>query len=134
MAKFRKGQSGNSAGKPKGARHRVTRAVEALLEGEAEGLTRKAVEVALSGDVTALRLCLDRISPVPKDRPLTIALPELDDAASIARAVAAVVKCVADGTLAPAEGKAIADLLEAHRRAFETEELERRIRTLEASQ
>jgi len=32
------------------------------LEGEAEALTRKAVELALEGDVTALRLCLDRIA------------------------------------------------------------------------
>jgi hypothetical protein len=57
---FKKGRSGNPAGKPKGARHRATVAAEALLDGEAEGLTRKAIEMALAGDGTALRLCLDR--------------------------------------------------------------------------
>jgi hypothetical protein len=45
-------------GKPKGARHRATRAMEALLEGESEALTRKAVEVALAGDAVALWLCM----------------------------------------------------------------------------
>ncbi len=39
-----------------GARHKATVAAEALLDGEAEALTRKAVEMALAGDGTALRL------------------------------------------------------------------------------
>jgi hypothetical protein len=49
---FVKGQSGCLAGKPKGARHRTTLAVEALLDGEAEALTRKVIELALTGDST----------------------------------------------------------------------------------
>ena len=57
---FQKGQSGNPAGKPKGARNKATLAVEALLDGEAEELTRKAIELAKAGDIPALRICLDR--------------------------------------------------------------------------
>jgi hypothetical protein len=52
---FAKGRSGDPAGKPKGARHRVTRAVEALFDGEAEALTRKALEMALADDGALLR-------------------------------------------------------------------------------
>jgi hypothetical protein len=48
--RWRKGVSGNPLGPPAGSRHRTTRALEALLDGEAEGLTRKAVELALAGD------------------------------------------------------------------------------------
>ena len=48
-------------GKPKGARHKATQAALMLLDGEAEALTRQAVELALAGDTTALRLCLERI-------------------------------------------------------------------------
>ncbi|MET8524060.1 DUF5681 domain-containing protein, partial [Nocardioides sp. NPDC004968] len=59
-APFKRGQSGNPAGKPRGARHKVTLAIEALLEGEAGALTRKAIELGLAGDMTALRLCMDR--------------------------------------------------------------------------
>jgi hypothetical protein len=41
--RWRKGTSGNPSGPPTGSRHRTTRAVEALLDGEGEDLTRKAV-------------------------------------------------------------------------------------------
>ena len=57
-------------GKPQGARHKVTKAVEELLHGEADGLTRKAIALALEGDTTALRLCLERIAPPRKDAPV----------------------------------------------------------------
>ncbi len=63
---FKKGVSGNPAGKPRGIRHKATQAALNLLEGESEAITRKAVELALGGDVTALRLCLERIVPALK--------------------------------------------------------------------
>jgi hypothetical protein len=59
---FKPGQSGNPAGKPRGSRNRTTLAVEALLDGEAETLTRKAIELAKAGDLAALRVCLDTCS------------------------------------------------------------------------
>jgi len=43
-----------------GCRDKTTIAAAALLAGEAETLARKAVELALVGDPTALRLCLER--------------------------------------------------------------------------
>ena len=61
--RFRPGQSGNPKGKPKGARNKATLAAQSLLDGEAEALTRKAVELAKAGDMTALRLCLERVVP-----------------------------------------------------------------------
>ena len=73
-----KGVSGNPMGRPRGARHRSTLAVEALLDGEAEGLTRKAIEVAMEGDVTALRLCLDRLAPARKDATVSFQLPRME--------------------------------------------------------
>ena len=38
---FKPGKSGNPAGKPKGSRNATTRAMEALLDGESDVLTRK---------------------------------------------------------------------------------------------
>jgi len=58
---FEKGRSGNPAGRPRGCRNRSTEAARLLLQGEAEALARKAVELALGGDPVALRLCLDRL-------------------------------------------------------------------------
>src|SRR6516162_9210224 len=72
---FTKGQSGNPAGKPKGARHRATLAAEALLDGEAEALTRKVIELALEGNIFALKICLDRILPPRRERDVALNLP-----------------------------------------------------------
>lgn len=61
--RFKAGHSGNPRGKPPGTRHKATLAVQEFLDGEAEPLTRKAVDLALEGDTTALRLCLERLLP-----------------------------------------------------------------------
>jgi hypothetical protein len=90
-------------GKPKGTRHRTTLAVEALLEGEAEKLTRKAIDLALEGDVTALRLCFERIAPARKDRPIWVDLPPLHGADDMSAASAALIQSVAKGQLTPCE-------------------------------
>src|SRR6266436_4441476 len=50
---FEKGRSGNTLGRRVGCRNKTTIAAAALLAGEAEALTRKAVELALVGDPTA---------------------------------------------------------------------------------
>jgi hypothetical protein len=67
---FRPGQSGNPAGRRTGSRHKATLAMEALFEGEAEAIGRKAIEKAKEGDTTAMRLCLERIIAPRKDRPV----------------------------------------------------------------
>src|SRR5688500_12189569 len=100
---FVKGESGNPAGKPKGARHKTTLAIEALLEGEAEALTRKAVDLALEGDTTAMRLCFERILPVRKDRPVTFELPTVTTASDAVKAAGALLAAVASGDLTPSE-------------------------------
>ena len=91
---------GNKLGGGKaGSRHKVTKAVEALLEGEAEGLTRKAVEMALDGDTVALRLCLDRIAPPKRDRSVSFDLPAVKAAKDAVRASASVLEAVSDGEI-----------------------------------
>ena len=132
--RFAKGHSGNPAGKLPGTRHRATLAAEALLDGEGEALTRKAIEMALQGDGVALRLCLDRLLPPRKDRPLRIDLPRLESSADISKALAVLAQAVAEGELTPREANAIGTLLEGHRRAIETTELEARIAVLEEAQ
>ena len=130
---FKPGQSGNSKGKPKGARHKTTLAVSELLDGEAEVLTRKAIDLALAGDTTALRLCLERIAPSRKDAPITFNMPPMKSADDAAAALGAIVQAVADGEITPAEGGAVAGLIEGFRKALEMQELERRITRLEQS-
>jgi len=131
--RFAAGASGNPAGKPRGARHRTTLAAEALLQGEAEALTRKAVERALEGDVTALRLVLERVLPVRRGRPAPFHLPDQEGPAGIVAAVSAVARAVAAGELTAEEGQAVAAVLEAKRKSVELVEIEERLAALEAS-
>lgn len=120
-------------GKQKGSRHKATRAVEELLDGEAEGLTRKAVELALDGDTTALRLCLERIAPARKDTPVNFDLPAMKTAQDASQAAQAVLQAVSEGQLTPLEGASVMALVEGYRKALETTELEQRIAALEAT-
>jgi hypothetical protein len=122
---------GNS-GKPKGTRHKATQAALALLDGEAEALTRQAVTMALGGDATALRLCLERIVPPRRDAPVTFDLPPMGTARDAAKAAGAVLGAVAHGDLTPTEGAHIMALVETYRRTLETTELEARLAALEA--
>jgi hypothetical protein len=118
-------------GKPKGTRHRATQAALALLDGEAEALTRQAVTMALGGDATALRLCLERIAPPRRDAPVQFDLPRMETARDAARAAGAVLEAVALGDLTPTEGAHIMALVETYRRTLETTELEARLTALE---
>ena len=70
--------SGNPHGRPRGSRSKTTIAVEALLDGEAKAIARKAIEKALEGDMAALRLCLERLLPPRRDRPVTFELPKIE--------------------------------------------------------
>lgn len=119
-------------GKPKGARHRATQAALALLDGEAEALSRKAVDLALEGDTTALRLCLERIAPPRKDAPVSFDLPEMRNAGDALTAINHIVQAVSNGDLTPGEATSMTGLIETFRRSAETEDLERRISRLEA--
>ncbi|NHQ74186.1 hypothetical protein HAT86_06870 [Roseovarius gahaiensis] len=121
-------------GKPKGTRHKATQATLALLEGEAEALSRKAIEVALEGDTVALRLCLERIAPVRRDAPVQFDLPPMQSAIDAAKAAGAVLDAVALGDLTPTEGAHIMSLLEAYRKTLETSELEIRLSALESAE
>ena len=125
-------QPGNS-GKPKGARHRTTLAIDALLDGEADAITRKAIELAKAGETVALRLCLDRLCPPRKDRPVTFALPSIDTVGDAAKASGALLNAVASGELTPSEAAELGKLIEAHVKAVEATEIEARLRKLEAA-
>lgn len=128
---FPPGKSANPAGRPKGVRNKTTLAVEALLDGQAEALANKAVELGLAGDGAILRTLLGMIVPPRKDRPVLFALPALDSAADALRASAALVTAVARGDLTPGEAGEIGALIQAHTKLLEVADLERRIAALE---
>jgi hypothetical protein len=108
--------------------------MQALLDGEAEALARKAIEMALEGDGLALRLCLDRLLPAVRERPVTVELPPLTGPQDAVAASAALLAAVAAGEIAPGEAREVGRLLELHLRAVEVHEIDARLAALEARQ
>ena len=129
---FQKGHSGNPSGRPRGSRNRSTLAAEILLEGEAEALTRRAIELALEGDTTALKLCLERIVPQRRSRALSFDLPPIERVGDLAGAIGSVLQEASCGRLLLDEAAALVGMMETKRRVLETIDLEQRLQALEA--
>jgi hypothetical protein len=124
--KWKPGQSGNPNGRPQGARNRATLAAEELLDGEAENLTRKAIDLAMKGDIQALRLCLDKILPSRRDRPIRFTLHD-----DFTKTFDALLQTVARGEVTPDEAEAVSKMLEARIKAKETIEFDHRLSAIE---
>ena len=128
---FQKGETGNPAGRPRGARNRATPLMESLLADDAEAIGRKAVEMAKQGDMAAIRLCIDRLLPPRKDEPVAFELPPLDKAADSVAAAARIVAAVADGDLTPSEAADLAKVVDVYVGALATKGFEERLAKLE---
>jgi hypothetical protein len=128
---FEPGQSGNPNGRPKGARNRVTRAIEALIDGQGEAIAAKAVEKALQGDSPMQRALLSTLVPPRRERTVEFELPKIERAADASKASSAVIAACAAGKLSPREASEIMQLILTHVRAIEVAELEARVDVLE---
>jgi len=131
--RFIRGRSGNPAGRPPGLRNRATLAAEQMLDGEAERLTRLALDLAHEGDKTALRLCLDRIIAPRRERAVSFTMPPIAGPADLAGAMAALALAAAQGIITPGEAAQLSQVVETYIRAIETTDLERRLRAVEAT-
>jgi Family of unknown function (DUF5681) len=128
---FQKGQSGNPLGRPPGARNKATLIAESLLQGEAEAMTRVAVERAKAGDMAALRMCLDRLAPPCRHRTIEFELPRLASAEDAASALAAITAAVGAGELTPAEAGELFKLVDGFARLREATIFEQQVARLE---
>jgi uncharacterized protein DUF5681 len=138
MSKFKKGQSGNPEGRPKGSRNRATVLAEQLFDErlfgqdkKADAIIAKTIELAEGGDTTCIRLCLDRISPARKDRPVCFELPEMTEAKDAVSASAAIVSAVATGELTPMEAAELSKVVESYARTLQAVSFEERLAKLE---
>jgi hypothetical protein len=115
---FQKGRSGNPAGRQPGSRNRSTLAAEVLLDGEAEALTRRAIELALEGDTTALKLCLERIVPQRKSRAVNLDLPPVERVADLGGAIGAVLREASCGRLRLDEAAVLVGMMQSSHEAL----------------
>ncbi|HET9318597.1 MAG TPA: hypothetical protein VFO27_02440 [Bryobacteraceae bacterium] len=102
------------------------------LESYGDRLIKKLLQLAFQGDPTAMRLCIDRLMPAQRQRALHFKLPSTKTLTGVVAASESVVSGVARGELTPTEGEAVSGMLDGRRRMIETQELDQRLRALEA--
>jgi len=131
---WKKGQSGNPAGRPPGARNKATLMVLGLMERDAEEIAQAVITAARTGDLAAAKLVLERLAPPLRERPISIELPDTSTTEGVSKAQQVIIEAVGKGELLPGEGSTLAALVESRRRALETDDLERRLSDLEEQQ
>ncbi|WP_226996070.1 DUF5681 domain-containing protein [Candidatus Protochlamydia sp. W-9] len=112
--KFQKFQSGNPKGKAKGTKNKVTLAVESLLNGELENICRRLIQEALSGNMQAIKMILDRILPIKRDCSVTLDIPVLHNPADAIQSMALITQAVMRGDISPGEGESLSKVIEIH--------------------
>jgi hypothetical protein len=124
-------QPGNP-GRPPGSRNKTTRLVERLVEGDAEKLSRKMIELAKKGNVRCLEYCLDRLLPKRSGRPLDLQLPAIKSVHDLIAAMSAVTTAVNNGDLTAEEATHVVRWFEGYANIFTVYDFAVRLETLES--
>ncbi|WP_410482428.1 DUF5681 domain-containing protein [Ralstonia flatus] len=124
--RFAPGQSGNPTG-----RRPTVEAVRRLLEPRREELVKKCVAMALAGDTVAMRLCLERIAPVPRSETPPVEVPGLAQATSSTERGDAILAAVGNGHISVDAARQLLGALADYLKIRETDELARRLAALE---
>jgi hypothetical protein len=129
---FRKGQSGNPAGRAVGTVTKVTALVQKLLADKAEAIVTRIVADALAGNGLAQRLVLERLMPPPRAaRYITLDLPPVVSVADLPLALAAVASALATGSLSVEDAEVVAGIFKNFAEAIHSTEVESRLRVIE---
>jgi hypothetical protein len=107
--RFAPGSSGNPKGKAPGTRNRATVLRALMRDGDEDAIGRVLIERALGGDPVAARFLIDGLNPKPRQRTITLDLPEGADAAAIFRAAT---KAMAASEISPEEARSVVRFLE----------------------
>lgn len=129
MAQFKRGRSGNPRGRPVGSTH--TSKIRNLLASHSDKLVNQAISLALEGDTTALKICLERICPALKSKDEPVKLTGLSDSATLPEQGAAYIRAMGEGKLTPTDTSAMVQALANQARLVELSELEKRVAALE---
>ena len=119
-------------GRPRGSKNKSTVIVETLIGNEAAALGRKAVEKALAGDSTCLKICIDRLAPRRNGRPIDVQLPAIEKPGDVVEALAAIATAVNDGEITAEEAASLVRILDSYAQAVKKQDLIARLEALEA--
>jgi hypothetical protein len=102
-----------------------------LLSERVESIASKVIELAERGDMTALRVCMERLVPVIKHQPIAVELPPIEKPADSVEAAASIAAAVAAGDLSASEAAQLAKVVEVYVRALESRGFNERLSKLE---
>jgi hypothetical protein len=117
-------------GRKRGSKNKATIVAASLAGSQGEEILRKAIEMAMGGNVAMIKFLLDRI--LPKERPIQLELPRLDLAHDSVDAMAEIVDAVASGRISPREAADVAQLVSAFTRAIDLTEAQTQIDALKS--
>lgn len=129
--RFKKGESGNPRGKPKGAKHRASLLAEKLFENDIEMVCNQVISQAKEGNLQAAKIILDRLLPPRKDRLINIKLPSINDSSDALEAVRMICFAVGNGEITPLEGEALSKIIEIQNKSIELYDFEKRLQAIE---
>jgi len=118
-------------GRPPGSKNKATQIVEQLAEGQAEQLAQKALQLALAGDVSCLRMMLDRLWPPRKGQPVNVVMPPINTSQDLFAAIASIWTAIREGRLTPDEASALSVVIDRSIQAIELHDITKRIASLE---
>jgi hypothetical protein len=118
-------------GRPPGSKNKTTWMVEQLAEGQAEQLVQKVLELALAGDVSCLRMLLDRLCPPRKGQPVNVDMPPIKTCHDLFGAIASIWAGIREGHLTPDEASALSVVADRSIQAITLHDITKRIEALE---
>ena len=118
-------------GRPPGSKNKTTQIVEQLVEGQAEKLVQKALDLAHAGDVPCLKMVLARLWPVRKGQPVKVVMPPINTSEDLIPAIASIWEGLRDGHLTPDEAGLLSIVMERSIQALEQYSITKRLEALE---
>lgn len=103
---------------------------QVLLDGEAETLIRKVIELAKNGDIQALKVCIDRLCPPMKAQSAMVKV-DLPEAQNLGDTAHAIIRAAASGQLSPDIAAQLVGAVGTLARVTEIDELKARLASLE---
>ena len=121
-------------GRPPGSKNKITQMVEQLVEGQAEQLVQKVLDLAQAGDVACLRMIFDRLWPPRKGQPVNVVMPPINTSQDVFPAIASIWTAIREGRLTPDEASALSIVIDRSIQAIELHDIAKRIAALEEAQ
>jgi hypothetical protein len=118
-------------GRSQGSRNKKLSALDRILGEYSPSLMKKCISKALQGDMTAMRLCMDRMVAPMREPAVRLKTQTAQTAEDVKQALASTIAAVTGGQITPSQGELLTRMLDAQRKGIESADLEARLGKLE---